>query len=815
MRNILGPSIVAAVSAAMCVLASSLPASATPSTASHPTVRYFRASARSLPPAGGNVRLSASVRRGRVCVFSSSPRLRGMPARVSCKSGSAGHTVRLPANSGASQKAYKFGLTVTGAGGTAKAKPVTVVVREAPPSVTKVVLQPSDLPSAGGATALSAMVSRSTKCTVSATPAVVGLPVTTACAAGATSAKVSVPIALPALASATAQRYTLTIKVSGPGGTKSVSAIGSVWPEMSFTSPVTVDAPAGWLGTVSCVASTFCMGMDLATGSAERWNGTAWSAPTRLETGPYLNSGYDLHLSCVNPTFCLAVDASGNGFTYDGTSWSATPGVGLDAIAVSCASPTFCVATSTTQSTVFNGSSWAAPVTVSAVDQIRSVSCPSESFCMAVSAAGYAYIYTASGWDTGTNFDVPIASVEVSCSSATLCVAVSATGRAFLYNGSWSGPTTLDSSGTMDAVSCVRGASFCMALSDGSYYTTDGMTWSGATSFDQSTPSVLSCASAIYCMVTDGRNYFVVNASATTSTSAQAPGGPLHGFPYSVSCPTASFCVAVDWSGAYLIYNGKTWSAPQTIDPLAHSVDGVSCPSPSFCMAVDASNDGGIGGHIFIFNGHSWKLEGQDGLPLNSVSCTGPTFCEMLSEANGSVDTATWNGKTIGNGSLDTWLGFGPEPGRGEVSCANATFCVAVDQLGNAFTYDGSSWSAPTALVPGWTATMVGVSCPTSTFCVAIDAGGSEYTFNGTTWTAATTIDSAGAPQSISCTVSHFCLMGDLSGNVATFNGSTWSGTSNIDPVSTPGTGLTGVSCADAADCVALDWEGSALTGSG
>jgi len=354
-----------------------------------------------------------------------------------------------------------------------------------------------------------------------------------------------------------------------------------------------------------------------------------------------------------------------------------------------------------------------------------------------------------------------------------------------------------------------------MALSDGSYYTTDGTTWSGATPFDPGTPSVLSCVSATYCMVTDGRNDFVVDSSDASWTSSQAPGGPLHGFPYSISCPTATFCVAVDFSGAYLIYNGKTWSAPQTIDPLASAVDGVSCSSPNFCMAVDASNDGGLGGHIFIFNGHTWAFAGQDGLPLSSVSCTSPTFCEMLSLADGSVDTATWNGKSVANGALDTWLGFGPQPGQGEVSCTTSTFCVAVDQMGNAFTYDGSSWSKPTALVPGWTADMVGVSCPLTTFCVAIDAAGNQYTFNGTTWTAAASIDTAGAPQAISCTVTHFCVMADLSGNVATFNGATWSGTSNVDPVTTPGTGLTGVSCANAAECVAVDWEGNALTGTG
>ena len=78
-----------------------------------------------------------------------------------------------------------------------------------------------------------------------------------------------------------------------------------------------------------------------------------------------------------------------------------------------------------------------------------------------------------------------------------------------------------------------------------------------------------------------------------------------------------------------------------------------------------------------------------------------------------------------------------------------------------------------------------------------------------------TLIDSAGEPQAISCTSTRFCLMADLSGNVATFDGASWSAISNVDPGVTAGTGLTGASCADAAHCVAVDWEGNALVGTG
>lgn len=817
-----GFSVTAAVGAAVCLLSAGLPAMAAPAI-SRPSVTYFRASVRSLPPGGGKVQLSAAVKHATSCRFSSSPGLTGLPAKVTCANGAAKRTVRVPANRSASQKSYRFGLTVTGPGGKATARSVTVVVREEPPSVAKLSVAPADLPSAGGPTALSALVTRSAKCTVSATPAVAGLPVTTACAAGTKAARVAVPVRLPALTGSTARHYSLTLKVTGPGGSASATATGNVWPAMTFSSPVSVDAPAGWLGAVSCVSATFCMGIDLAAGSALTWDGTKWSAPDRIETGPYLDNGYSINVSCVNDTFCLAVDASGNSFVYNGTSWSTAANSGLDSVALSCATPTFCVDLSTTQAAIFNGSSWATPVTVAPADLLASVSCPSDAFCLAIGQSGLAYTYTStdssSGWGTGISFDVPTQPFQVSCASTSLCAAIDHAGNALLYNdGTWSSPAHLTGpqNTTMDSVSCAPGTSFCMALSDGSYYTTNGTTWSGATALDPGKASILSCATATYCMVTEGSNIFVLNS--TTATQSPAPGGPLHGFTYSISCPTRTFCVAVDWHGAYLTYNGKSWSKPQTISSLAAAVDSVSCTSPTFCMAVDATNSNDLGGNIFIFNGHTWTYKGQDGLPLSSVSCTGPTFCEMLTfvpGGGGSVYTATWNGTTVLNGILDSYLGFGPAPSEGFLSCVTPTFCVAVDQLGNAFTFNGSSWSKPTALDPGLAQAMDSISCPTQTFCAAIDQAGHEYTFNGTSWTAPATIDSAGVPQTISCTVSRFCLIGDQSGNVATFNGATWSGTSDVDPGATPGTGLTGVSCPDAAHCVAVDWEGNALLGTG
>ena len=88
----------------------------------------------------------------------------------------------------------------------------------------------------------------------------------------------------------------------------------------------------------------------------------------------------------------------------------------------------------------------------------------------------------------------------------------------------------------------------------------------------------------------------VVLLSAVTSTifaaglaapAAASPTGwsqgrlidPLRGQPTSVSCPTATFCVAVDQSGYALTYNGTSWSSPEEIDP-GNILESVFCLVP-------------------------------------------------------------------------------------------------------------------------------------------------------------------------------------------------------------------------------------------
>jgi hypothetical protein len=170
-----------------------------------PTVVSFKASSASLPAGGGSVTLTAAVKHAATCTFTVTPKLAGLPAKLACSSGKASRRVRLPADTGAANVTYKFGLTVKGAGGTAAAKPVTVVVREASPGVTGLAASPNGLPTAGGAATVTAAVTRAAKCVISVTPALTGLPKTLACAAGTKPVAVTVPVTLPGLTGTSAQ----------------------------------------------------------------------------------------------------------------------------------------------------------------------------------------------------------------------------------------------------------------------------------------------------------------------------------------------------------------------------------------------------------------------------------------------------------------------------------------------------------------------------------------------------------------------------------------------------------------------------------
>ncbi|GAC1341632.1 MAG: hypothetical protein NVSMB29_12430 [Candidatus Dormibacteria bacterium] len=261
----------------------------------------------------------------------------------------------------------------------------------------------------------------------------------------------------------------------------------------------------------------------------------------------------------------------------------------------------------------------------------------------------------------------------------------------------------------------------------------------------------------------------------------------------SVSCDSSSFCVAVDYGGNALTWNGGTWSAPVNIDG-GTQLTSVSCAASSFCAAVDNS------GNALI-----WAL-GKWSAPVNvvgttlitAVSCPDSSFCVAV--ANGSA--ATWNGT-----SWSAPVIVDPSNYLTSVSCIASHVCVAVDANGNAVRrHNAGLWSAPENI--DGTNNLESVSCTTSNRCAAVDQMGNALTWDGLSWSAPDHVDGSNNLYRVSCVGSNFCAAVDTSGNVLTWDGTAWSAASNIAGTAE----LSSVSCSSSLFCAAVDYQGSALT---
>ena len=114
----------------------------------------------------------------------------------------------------------------------------------------------------------------------------------------------------------------------------------------------------------------------------------------------------------------------------------------------------------------------------------------------------------------------------------------------------------------------------------------------------------------------------------------------------SVSCPTASFCMALNFDGDSLIYNGTSWSAGPAVDA-GDALSSVSCVSSTFCAALDFNGRG------FIYKGHSWSAPTtlNAGAAMPSVSCATTTFCVAVDGDTGA-DGYIYNGSSWSSGVL-------------------------------------------------------------------------------------------------------------------------------------------------------------------
>jgi hypothetical protein len=271
---------------------------------------------------------------------------------------------------------------------------------------------------------------------------------------------------------------------------------------------------------VSCASATFCVAVD-SRGNASTWNGSTWTAPGAIAPGTWLTS-----VSCPLAGACTAVGFGGTVVTLSHGAWSgpATIGGGQNLFSVSCPSTSFCVAGGARSVLVEDGGRWqAVPGLPSA--QYQSVSCASRSMCLVVNGTGETTLYNGRAWTRGPSTGLPFqSSNSVSCVSARFCATA---GEDFLgaaaavFDGRrWAAVPVSDNAGmTTESLSCAS-SHFCMAvgynsevppgtdLAPGQIWQSDGTTFNGTVS-DRYVIDAVSCPSASFCMALDSRGNFL------------------------------------------------------------------------------------------------------------------------------------------------------------------------------------------------------------------------------------------------------------------------------------------------------------------
>ena len=305
---------------------------------------------------------------------------------------------------------------------------------------------------------------------------------------------------------------------------------------------------------------------------------------------------------------------------------------------------------------------------------LKSVSCVSSAFCVAIGSSGYGPTLTEI-WDGTRWWVAPRSSVvggatlnAVSCTTTTFCLVVgSFDGKPLTqtWDGRrWatyaSGNTVPD--GTLSGVSCV-GPTDCVAVGHtaGSPQRTLVESWNGATWSIVASPNAGSSdsLSSVSCLQPGPRNFCVAVGGYLDSSSHVQP-------------------LIETW-------NGSTW----TLTPSPHlaqdgGLGGVSCWSRTFCMAVGSTSFSSL---AETWNGTRWSIvaspTGDIDYPILDfvgVSCAGINFCAAAMQANGpsagaaSARVETWNGTDwTANPGSDMYGAMSA------ISCAsNGKFCSAV-----------------------------------------------------------------------------------------------------------------------------------------
>lgn len=600
-----------------------------------------------------------------------------------------------------------------------------------------------------------------------------------------------------------------------PGASAAAAVTAGPWTVSAGPAP---QLPVGLLAAVSCPSTTNCTAVgnryDTIRPFAEHWDGTSWTL-TYLPQPAGSPDDFLTGVSCPTTGFCVAVGQAGS---QSGGIEEATSVVWVQ------------------NSTGWHLASLPAAFTVPGDDVgLKSVSCPTTTYCLAVGS-----IYSAMSTKDSSFHRAP--------------AAVSWDGQTWTDQ---SVPWTGGYSGVFRGVSC-SSATNCMGV--------------GEYSFTVPGPRLpLEVTEAM------GRRWSGTTWTATPGVQPLSLKSVLN----AVSCYGPNSCVAV---GASRIantpmaetWNGRRWAQSKVVAPTGtQPLTGVSCTSSGTCVLVGSQLTGGVESPAAAVGaGVPWTVTGTPPSTgrWNAVACASATLCLAVgqnSDANANtstVDAARWDG--VGWSALSPVIPTGPGSSMPTgVSCAAAGTCVATGDFGVS-EQNGAGWTIPSiAGLPtsgrlqavsclagrpcvavgsggliaargtsGWAVqsspatdhwSLRDVSCASATSCVAVgqrDAG-SEYpealSWNGTAWSATDLPYDGDAPEifvnAVSCPSAGYCLAVGVSFDgydqapiAYTLVNGTWSRVL-LPALSTQGN-LAGVSCVSATRCTAV---GAVVVGPG
>ena len=182
----------------------------------------------------------------------------------------------------------------------------------------------------------------------------------------------------------------------------------------------------------------------------------------------------------------------------------------------------------------------------------------------------------------------------------------------------------------------------------------------------------MSCASETFCVAGNvSGEVAIYNGRSWSPARKVSPQGTM-----SLSCPSPSFCMSMG-NGYFATYNGKTWSRPRTF-----AFNVVSCASASFCVAVG-------GGRAVAFGGTAWSTRQSDHLLDVQFGSPAPPYCSAWRSVPARPPSTT---ASLGQGS-------------GSPRCLPGFLRVQIVlrnglPMGEAETYNGTTWSAPSDLDP-------------------------------------------------------------------------------------------------------------------